>query len=309
MGRKIILFELNEVPVRIFEHYRASHPDSTLARPLPHCFKYESYTEDRGWLEAWITWPTLHRGVSNEKHHIADFRQDLSEHDKEFPPVWKLLTQNGIKSGVFGSLHTYPMPSDLNNYTFFMPDTFAAGSECFPDDITAFQAFNLRMARESARNVSRRIPWQDALDLLTKVPKLGFKMSTGEDLAQQLLSERSQPWMRTRRRSYQAVLAFDIFMKYLANTTPSFATFFTNHVASLMHRYWAAVFSGDYQNFEFTDEWVKTYRNEIDFTMGKFAAFYEELVRFVDQNTDYQLWVATSMGQAATRAKPCDSQL
>jgi hypothetical protein len=95
-------------------------------------------------------------------------------------------------------------------------------------------------------------------------------------------------------------------MKYLDKTRPGFATFFTNHVASSMHRYWAAVFPGDYAKFEFTEDWVNTFQHEIDFTMGKFAQFFEKLVAFVDHNPDYQLWVATSMGQAATRGSPCD---
>jgi hypothetical protein len=309
MDRKIILFELNEVPVRIFEHFCRAHPDSVLARRMPECRKYETYSEDQGLLEPWKTWPTVHRGVANDKHQIVDFGQDLAEQDSQFPPIWKLLVKNGIKTGICGSLHTYPLPPDLTNYEFFMPDTFAAGSECFPDNISAFQAFNLQLARESARNVSTQVPWQGALNLLAKAPGLGFKLDTVMDLGKQLLAERSEPWQKTRRRSYQAVLAFDIFMKYLSKTRPAFATFFTNHVASSMHRYWAAVFPGDYEKFEFSEEWVRTFQHEIDFTMGKFAQFFEILVAFVDHNQEYQLWVATSMGQAATRAKPCDSQL
>src|SRR5947209_5349536 len=166
MDRKIILFELNEVPVRIFKHFNTTHPQSALAQRMAACYKFETYTEDKGFLEPWVTWPTLHRGVSNEVHHIADFGQDLSRQDREVPPLWRILARHGIAVGVCGSLHTYPMPEDLTNYTFFMPDTFAAGSECFPRDISAFQEFNLRMSRESARNVSRRIPWAAGLKLL-----------------------------------------------------------------------------------------------------------------------------------------------
>ena len=144
MGNKVILFELNEVPVRIFEHFCRVNPTSALARKMPECFKYETYTEDKGWLEPWITWPTLHRGVTNEQHGIGDFGQGLTQQDNEFPPIWKILVKSGITAGIFGSLHTYPMPADLTNYSFFlMPDTFAASSKYFPDNISAFQEFNL----------------------------------------------------------------------------------------------------------------------------------------------------------------------
>jgi hypothetical protein len=309
MDRKIILFELNEVPVRIFEHFSRTRPDSALAQRMPRCLKFETYTEDKGWLEPWITWPTLHRGVSNARHEIKDFGQDLSRQDSEFPPLWKILAQRGIRTGVCGSLHTYPMPADLSNYDFFMPDTFAAGSECFPDSISAFQEFNLRVSRGSARNVEKGVPWAAGLQLLRKAPGLGFKLDTMADVGRQLLSERKEPMKRVRRRSFQAILGFDVFYHYLDKERPSFATFFTNHVASSLHRYWAALFPGDYDSFEFTPEWVSSYRDEIDFTMGKFDKFFGRLAAFVEANPEYQLWVATSMGQAATEAKPYDSQL
>lgn len=76
-----------------------------------------------------------------------------------------------------------------------------------------------------------------------------------------------------------------------------------------MHRYWAAVFPEDYDHFELRDEWVKYFRNEIHFTMSKFDNLFARLPHFVDLNPEYQLWVATSMGQAATEARPCESQL
>ena len=183
MGRKVIFFELNEVPVRIFEHYCRVYPNSVLARRMPECLKFETYSEDKGqgWLEPWITWPTVHRGVADNQHRISDFGQDLNEQDSQFPPVWKLLVRNGIKTGVCGSLHTYPMPTDFTNYEFFIPDTFAAGSECFPQNISAFQAFNLQLARESARNVSTRVPWQGALNLLARVFLTGTQQSKKYD--------------------------------------------------------------------------------------------------------------------------------
>ncbi|HEY6563860.1 MAG TPA: hypothetical protein VIY86_05155, partial [Pirellulaceae bacterium] len=159
MGKKIVFFELNEVPYRIIDEYCRWRPKSAFARLLPKCFQYETYSEDRGHLSPWKTWPTLHRGVSNAQHFIEDFGQDLSEVDRDFPPLWRILSQNGIRTGVCGSLHTYPLPTDLSGYQFYLPDTFAAGSECFPKKLSIFQEFNLRMARESARNVSTKIPW------------------------------------------------------------------------------------------------------------------------------------------------------
>lgn len=309
MSSKIILFELNEVPMRIVNEFCSWRPNSALARNRAKFHEYEAYTENIGHLSPWGTWPSLHRGVNNDKHLIRDFGQDLRDVDQEFPPLWEVLARNGVRSGICGTLHTYPLPEDLTGYDFFIPDTFAAGSECFPDNLTLFQDFNLSMARESARNVSTRIPWKGALQLLARAPELGFRMGTFVDIGSQVLSERVQSWRRVRRRTYQSVLAFDVFMKQLEKTKPAFSSFFTNHVASSMHRFWAARFPDDYEEFGFEDAWVKRYRNEIDFTMHKFDLFLGRLLNFVDSNPGYSLWIATSMGQAATLAEPLETQL
>lgn len=305
----IILLELNEVPFKIIDQFCRWHPNSVLARNLSRCHLYETYAEDRGHLSPWVTWSTLHRGVTNERHLIHSFGQDLTETNRDFPPIWEILTANGVSSGICGTLHTYPPPKEFANYAFYLPDTFAAGSECFPDSLSLFQEFNLSMARESARNVSSSIPWKSALQVMANASGLGFKLKTFGDVGSHLVSERVANWRKVRRRTYQSVLAFDIFMKQLETTKPAFTSFFTNHVASSLHRYWAATFPEDYETFGYDDEWVETFRNEIDFTMSKADEFISRLIRFVNANPSYTLWIATSMGQAATEALPLETQL
>jgi hypothetical protein len=308
IGRKIILFELNEVPFRVIDYYCQRHPDSFLARRLPECYQYETTTEDSV-LSPWITWPTLQRGVTNGKHSIRHFGQDLSGIDRQFPPLWQILADRGIKTGVFGSLHTYPVPDSLANYAFYVPDTFAAGSECFPAYLSVFQEFNLLMARRSPRNVSTEVPWENALKVLLNIPRLGLRLETLLDIGRQLVTEKLKPWLKNRRRTYQVVLAFDLFLKQLQTTKPDFATFFTNHVASSMHRYWAATFPGDYENLGYDRDWVSRYEGEIDFAMSKFDRFFAELVDYVDRHREYTLWIATSMGQTAMHQEPLKTQL
>lgn len=309
MGRKIILFELNEVPFSILDEYCRRRPSSNLARRMQECRQRATVTEDQGHLSPWITWPTLHRGVGNEKHCIHDFGQDLSEVDKAFPPLWSILASYGIRTGVCGSLHSYPLPGKLENYDFFLPDTFAAGPESHPETLSAFQDFNLTMARASARNVSGNVAWKAAVELMRNARALGLKAGTMAEVGLQLIHERTNPARKVRRRTFQSSLAFDVFMKSLATARPSFATFFTNHVASAMHRYWAAAFPGDYEEFGYDDGWVKTYGSEIFFAMDMADRFFGRLISFVDANPEYLLWVTSSMGQAATSAVPIDTQL
>jgi hypothetical protein len=307
--RKIILFELNEVPLRIVNYFANAQPESALAKMLPKARKFETYTEDKGHLSPWVTWPTLHRGVPNTKHFIQEFGQPLVDVDREFPPIWKILADRAVSVGMFGSLHSYPPPPSYDNYSFYVPDVFASGAECFPKTIEAFQAFNLRMSRESARNVSSRIPFGDTIRLIANFSELGFKARTIGDVARQLVEERVDRWKVIRRRTYQTVIGFDVFYKHLVHTKPDFTTFFTNHVASSLHRYWAAAFPEDYEELGYDQEWLNTFNQEILFTMSKADAMIGRLVQFVDSNPDFELIVATSMGQQATIARPIETQL
>ena len=300
---KIILFELNEVPFKVIHHFSKLYPESNLAKIFSKSKKYETYAEDKGHLSPWITWPTVHRGVTNEKHFISDFGQDLNDQEKQYPAVWNLLAKNGVKVGVFGSLHTYPMPDELNNFSFYVPDTFAAGNECFPKKLEAFQKFNLSMARESSRVVSSKIPGGEAIKFLMKLPEMGFRFKTAADIAGQLVDERVNKWKVVRRRTYQSVIGFEIFYKQLVTTKPDFATFFTNHVASSQHRYWAAAFPEDYDNLKLGREWIETYNGEIVFSMKKADEMIGRLVKFIDKNPEYSLWLLSSMGQQAVEAR------
>lgn len=300
---KIIFFELNEVPYKVIHHFCKLYPESNLAKVLAAGKKYETFSEDQGHLSPWITWPTVHRGVNNTKHFISDFGQDLNDQEKEYPAIWNILAQKGIKVGLFGSLHTYPMPENIENFSFYVPDTFAAGSECFPKKLETFQKFNLSMARESSRVVSSKIPAKAAMQFLLKLPDLGFRFKTAADIAGQIVDERINKWKVVRRRTYQSVIGFEIFYKQLVTKKPDFATFFTNHVASSQHRYWAAAFPEDYESLKLGREWIETYNGEIVYTMKKADEMIGRLTKFMENNPEYSLWILSSMGQQAVEAR------
>lgn len=300
---KIILFELNEVPFKVIQHFCKLYPESNLAKVFSKGRKYETYAEDGGHLSPWITWPTLHRGVTNDKHLISDFGQNLTEQDKQYPAIWNVLAKKGVKVGLFGSLHTYPLPGSMENFSFYVPDTFAAGSECFPKKLDTFQKFNLAMARDNSRVVNKKIPGKEAIEFMMKLPDMGMRFRTATDIAKQLVDERVNKWKVVRRRTYQSLIGFDIFYKQLETQRPDFVTFFTNHVASSQHRYWAASFPEDYESLKLGREWIETYNGEIIYTMKKADEMIGRLKTFVEKNPEYSLWIMSSMGQQAVEAK------
>lgn len=307
--RKIIILEVNELPYKVYDKYVKENPESLLAHIFRSSTQYITKSTDKGELHPWSTWPTLYRGVDNTVHNIKDIGEDLSERNKSFPPVWETLTKQGITVGIFASLHTYPLPVDLQNYKFLVPDPFALGSSTFPKKIEPFQAFNLAMTRRSGRSVDKGIDKKSALKLIFALPGLGLRISTMFITLKQLVSERFAPWKASRRRTFQSVLAFDLFLKLLKKNKPEFVTFFSNHVASAMHRYWAATFPDDYEKNELPKEWIDRYKFEIDYCMDHLNRMMKSVHNFLKSNPDYILVVASSMGQEATAAEMVTHEL
>lgn len=301
--RKIIFFELNEVPRRVIDHFVNRYPQSAFSEFYQKATIAETITPDTGWLHPWCTWPTLHRGVEAEKHTISNLSQNLSEIDEEYPPLWTLLTDAGISVGIAGSLHSWPLPERRDNYKFYLPDTFAAGPQAFPGELAIFQEFNLKMVDQSARNVSKNLLSRELFGMVPSLPKLGIGSSSIKKILSQLYAEKRNPTLRSRRRVFQGILAFDIYFKQLCKTEPAFSTFFSNHVASSMHRYWAATFPEDFQSCEFSEDWRERYSGEIDFAMHEASFMLEKLISFSRSHPEYFIIVTTSMGQAAFSGK------
>jgi len=297
--RRSILFELNEVPLRVVRHFADRHPNSAFARVLERGSYWTTVTPDQGHLSPWITWPTLHRGVSSAEHKIGALGQDVAAADRRFPPVWKILADAGRRVGMFGSLHSYPPPSDLDAFDFYVPDTFAAGPEAKPAELAAFQQFNLHMVDRSGRNVSGDLPVKQALPFLLRSLPAGIRPGTMAKIARQVASERIWRHRTARRRTIQSLLAFDLFLAQLQSKKPDAAFFFTNHVASSMHRYWPATFTDDYSATKWSEGWVRRFAGEVDYVMGEADQMLADLVAFADRNPEYVVFVASSMGQAA----------
>lgn len=303
MRRKVVLFELNEVPWRIVDDHVARHPGSALAKALERSHQYEAVAADRGHLSPWVTWPSLHRGVNDERHMIGDLGQDRAKADQLYPPIWRVLRDEVAGVGVCGSLHSFPPPDDMTSYSFYLPDTFATSHEAHPAPLSTFQGLNLAMARDSARNVDRSIPPRAAARLMARSRELGIRSSTYRAILGQLASERRNSCRSTRRRTFQAVLGFDVYSHQLERTRPAFSTFFSNHVASAMHRYWAATYPGDYDELGLPAAWIDRYREEVPWAMCRAEQMIAWLVAFADRNPEYQIWIAASMGQGPTLAR------
>ncbi len=296
----VIIYELNEVPKKLLDFYSLSHPNSAFAFLRDNSRLFETNTADVGELSPWVTWPTMHRGVPNVEHEITDLGQNLTRVNKEFPSVQNILAGQGIKVGVFGSLQSYPLPKNLDNFSFYVPDTFAAGDECFPKELNAFQRFNLSMVKANARNVSKGVAIRDASRFIFNARHLGLKLNTFLKLTNQLISEQINSDKLVRRRTSQVEICFDLYFKQISETKPDISFFFTNHVASCMHRYWPTIFPDDYEKGKFIKNWITRWSGEIPHSIKVANYQLMKLINFCKLNNS-ELIVCSSMGQAAVK--------
>lgn len=298
--KTVILLEANEIPVRLVEDHVARRPGGNLAALVERSNTWVTTCEDELELDPWISWPTLHRGVTESRHGIHHLGQSLESADEKYPPVWRLLTEAGVDVGVFGSLHSSHVPPDAEQYAFYLPDYFAREVYAHPPSLLPFQQFNLVMTRRSARNVDTGVPVEETLRFLAGAAVNGLRPATVGRVVAQLADERRDPVRKIRRRNVQAEIGLDLFVRLLDRTRPQLATYYTNHVAASMHRYWAAHFPGDYPEDEaMPADWIERYAGEVPEAMDVFDRMLGRLMRWVDSNRHTELVVASSLGQAA----------
>lgn len=291
---RIISYELNEVPWRIIDLYVHLKPNSTLAHILKKARTFTTRTYDTGELHPWTTWPTFHRGVYNNQHDIRFLNQDILT---EYLPIWEVLSTHKYHVGVFGSLQSYP--PQVKGYDFYIPDTFARSARTHPATYTHFQAFNLAQTQRDGA-VARDIQIQpNVFGQILKMLMTGLHLSTFLTLCFHVVKEKLNPNHKTYRSILQSPAAFDFFMKALSHSRPDFCTFFTNHVAGMMHRYWKQLFPEDFDlSFEklsprdqFLSENILRAMDITDAQLGVLKTYAE--------THGYTLMIASSMGQDA----------
>jgi hypothetical protein len=291
----VFLYELNEVPWRVFDWYRSERPNSTMATLLAGSACYTTRTHDEGELHPWSTWPTLHRGVYNTQHKILFINQDKTC-AAGYPPLWESLVKRGVRVGVFASLQSFPVPVD-QRYCFYVPDTFAPSPETHPPEYTAFQAINLRQTKADGAIAQPIRIDRGMLNGLLRLPSIGVRPRTLALLALQLVREKLNRAHRARRALLQAPVAFDVFLHAYHRHRPEFCTFFTNHVAGAMHRYWKHAFPEDFSDAQ-SEEEDRFKRGTLLYAMDIADRQVGMLKRLVDRHGG-ELIVATGMGQEA----------
>ena len=235
----------------------------------------------------------MHRGVPIEKHKLNFINQDKSESNK-YPPIWEIILNSGKDIGVHGSLQSYP-PFINKNTKFFLPDTFAPDSKAFPEQLVYLQELNLYLIGISQGTKKIYIP-----KLVKLFLKIFFaqeiKLKTIFTLIFHYLKEKCFKKYISRRSIYQSTLTFDSFIKNLKIHKPIFSSYFTNHLAGMMHRYWIDIFP---ESFKALDKAPSKFnRKSILKAIKETDKHIGILLKYAEKNNS-DLLIISGMGQDA----------
>ncbi len=300
MKQKLIVLEINEIPLKIFRQFQKMRPGSHLDQLMQSSQVIETLAQDveQSFLYPSQSWASLNTGAPYPAHKIHWYNDPKPE---QYPLYWKMLANQGFSIGMVSSLHSSPAESfaaQNENYKFVIPDCFAPDSYTKPSHFEPFQKLNLKAVSSNSRVASMQVPVKDVARLVINSPRYGVRVRTmveGASLVYKILSKRTN---RERLRNLQFPLIADMFLHLFRKHQPDVGILFTNHVAGNMHRYWYALFPEDYQTTVYDSRWVSKYSDEITAAVDMLDSYMGEFMRLA-RETDRILVVVSSMGQEA----------
>jgi hypothetical protein len=288
--RDVILYELNEVPWEVVDYYRESRPKSNLATILDGGQTLTTVHDESVPLQPWRTWPSLHTSMYD--HNSFDLGQDPATFRGD--PIWDVAERAGLSVGLFGPLQSWP-PREFAHGGFYVPDTFSQDAKAYPPSLQRFQQFNLAMTSEN--NFSSDSPLSPKMLAATGVDllRLGLTPKSAYTLAAHLVREQKDERYKSLRPSMQVLPSFDLYWRLHRKHEPRLSIFFTNHVASMMHRFWGDVMPGyttehNYVADEVFGGFILTAMDFADRQLGTIR-------KYLASHPQAMLVVAASMGQ------------
>ena len=293
-----IVIEANEVPPRIFRKFAAAAPSSHIARLLREARVLTTEARDvrPGFLYPSQTYASLNTGVPYDRHRIHWYNDPKPP---DYPLYWRIMARRGYRVGLVNSLHTSPLDDLMNDdhIAFLIPEVFAATPDTKPAAYRRFQQFHQQLTNENRRVAATTLGMREALMAL-QLPSLGVTPGTMVRVARIVAGAMARRVTKERLRNVPFMLTADMFMRLLSRHDVDLALFFTNHVASNMHRYWHALFPDEAPADVYKEEWVTRHAQEIPFALDLLDVFIGRVMDFA-RATGRVLIVNSGMGQCS----------
>ncbi len=298
MSRTLVL-ELNEVPPRVLRWWGETTPNSALWA-LAQSGRFVDTVLDETLprdLYPSQSWASVGMGSPWVEHNVFWYGDPKPSDSPRF--YWQRAAEADKTVGLVGVLHTSPVPTQCEGdaFRFVIPDVFSGDSTTIPSQLRPLQELNLRMTRRSARVASTSFGLDDVA-AAAHFARHGVRATTFAELGALATAVATRRWNKERLRVGQALLMADVFERLVRRHDTDLSVLFSNHVASAMHRYWAATFPEDFDAHPYGDQWIADHRDELPYAMRATDKIVSRLSKLAS-STNRELIIISSMGQRA----------
>tara|TARA_Y100000992_G_scaffold81395_1_gene51797 strand:+ start:3286 stop:4689 length:1404 start_codon:yes stop_codon:yes gene_type:complete len=290
---KLIVLEINEISKKIIDIYLSRNKTKGFDRLNKRIKTFVTDLDEESIYPS-QTWASINTGKSFNSHKTKWFSEDLDHNDI----YWNQLAKQGKRVAIVGTLHSSPANKfliDGHNFTTFIPDFFSSDDETYPQKYKNFQGLNIALTMGSRRAANRSL-FKEAIFSFLKKPNLDAWGLNNLLAIKQLIKIIffSIFGNKERLRMAQFTLSSSIFFNSLKKDKPDLGILFSNHIASMMHRYLHAHFYK--QNNTYSKEWLDKYKKEVDFSIELLDEWIDKISIFAKHN-GYKILVVSSMGQ------------
>ncbi len=299
--KRLVVIEANEVPLRVLREVVGQGKAPNIERLLSAGKVGEtvvSVEADDRYLYPSQTWATLAMGIDYDSHGVYWYGDPKPS---SYPLYWQAAADAGRSVGLVGTLHSSPFEQSLSNpnISFAIPDCFADDSRTKPDRYSRAQAANIKLTQGNGRKSSLVGSLKSAAGLGSLVGA-GMSPQTVARLGALVGSIAAKQIPPERLRLGQDLVFSDVFVHLAKKQDPDLCSYFTNHVAAMMHRYWYAMFPQDWDRKIYPDTWRDRYKNEISAAVAQLDRTVGRLMQWAEE-TDRALLLVSSMGQRANQ--------
>ena len=290
---KIFIFELNEISPAILKKYNKTYPNSSISKFTKTSLNITTVADDieEKKLYPAQSWASINSGKPYKVHKIKwynDTKRNCSH-------LWDDISINH-SIGLVNVLHS----SDYKNkssFNYFISDPYKKNEKTIPSSLNGFQRFKNNQTFKSYRVSKLKITFKELKDILTFL----FKIRPITYLRiLKILFDIKFKKQKERLRNVDFLLHFDIFLWALKNKDSKINVFFTNHIASQIHRYIGAILPNNKVRKIFGKKWIKKNSNEVFYSMHLFDKNFKKFKKKFFNKNDTIVFVS-SMGQGIIR--------
>jgi hypothetical protein len=290
---KIFIFELNEISPLILEKYIKAFPNSSISKFTKTALNITTIADDVDEKKLYPaqSWASINSGKPYKLHKVKWY----NDTKKNCSHLWDDLSVNH-SIGLVNVLHS----SDYKNkssFNYFISDPYKKIKKTIPSSLNGFQRFKNNQTFKSNRVSKLKITFKELKDILTFI----FKIRSITYLRiLKILFDFKFNKKRERLRNVDFLLHFDIFLWALKNKESKINVFYTNHIASQIHRYIGALLPNKTIRKIFGQKWIKKNSNEVFYSINLFEKNFKEFKKKNCNQNDTIVFVS-SMGQGLVK--------